>query len=168
MKRVIGLVVIVIFILSVQSVFAGPIRDLIAKRLASRQSAGAQNTTGESSEASSNFALPPGAKVLRDISYGADPAQRMDVYIPQNVQNAPIIFMVHGGAWIMGDKGHSSVIQNKVSRWLPKGIIIVSTNYRMLPKTRVADQAKDVAMALAKAQSRSEEHTSELTSRIRT
>ena len=97
-------------------------------------------------------ALPPGAQVLRDIAYGSDPAQRYDVYLPANAKNAPVIFMVHGGGWRMGDKRHDKVVDNKIGRWLPKGFVLVSANYRMLPAQDALAQADDVARAIAHAQ----------------
>jgi len=63
-----------------------------------------------------------------------------------------VIFMVHGGAWSLGDKGARSVVENKVTRWVPRGYILVSTNYRLLPKAAPIEQARDVARSLAVAQ----------------
>jgi acetyl esterase/lipase len=99
--------------------------------------------------------LPPGVRVLSNVPYGGDPAQRMDVYLPaQGAQHAPVIFMVHGGGWSRGDKAMRSVVQNKVARWVPRGFVLISTDYRMLPGTRPIEQARDVARALAVAQAR--------------
>jgi acetyl esterase/lipase len=97
-------------------------------------------------------------RLMRDIAYGADPAQRFDVYVPFNtdgkpVKGAPVIFMVHGGGWRIGDKSMRSVVENKVRRWTGRGFIVVSTNYRMLPKAAPIDQAQDVVRAIAAAQS---------------
>lgn len=96
--------------------------------------------------------LPAGARIQRNLAYGSDPAQVMDVYLPAGAKNAPVIFMVHGGAWRVGDKGAANVVQNKVARWLPRGFIFVSINYRMLPAQAALQQADDVARALAFAQ----------------
>lgn len=74
--------------------------------------------------------------VKRDIPYGPDALQRIDVYSPQGAKNAPVLFMVHGGAWRTGDKASANVIDNKIARWLPKGFIVISANYRLLPWTR--------------------------------
>jgi len=90
--------------------------------------------------------------VQRDIAYGADALQRMDVYLPPNAHGAPVILMVHGGAWLVGDKNAAGVTENKLTRWLPKGIIFISVNYRLSPQADPLIQAKDVALALAKAQ----------------
>ncbi|MBK8160270.1 MAG: alpha/beta hydrolase [Rhodospirillaceae bacterium] len=96
--------------------------------------------------------LPPGVTVQKNIAYGADRNQRFDVYLPANPQNAPILFMVHGGGWKRGDKDARGVVDNKIARWLPKGIIFVTVNYRMMPEEEPLVQAEDVAAALAKVQ----------------
>lgn len=100
----------------------------------------------------SPFALPEGVRLLADQSYGAHPKQRYDVYLPAKADHAPVIFMVHGGAWRTGDKANAQVVQNKVRHWTQRGTIVVSINYRLLPDANVAGQAEDVAAALAAAQ----------------
>src|SRR6185437_5001575 len=96
--------------------------------------------------------LPVGGRGVRDVAYGNDPRQRFDVYLPAHAIGAPVIFMVHGGGWRRGDKGSRGVLQNKLDRWLPRGFIVISTNYRMRPDTAPLQQARDVARALALAQ----------------
>lgn len=46
------------------------------------------------------------------------------------------------------------VVQEKVARWVPRGLVFVSINYRLLPEADVGQQARDVAAALAAAQQR--------------
>jgi arylformamidase len=94
-------------------------------------------------------ALPPGARLERDVAYGNDPAQRLDVYIPEKAARAPIVLMVHGGAWMLGDKGNTGVVASKVAYWLPKGYIVASMNYRMARPPEPLDQADDVGRAVA-------------------
>ena len=95
------------------------------------------------------FALPPGARAERDLAYGPAPAQKLDVYIPEGAKNAPILLTVHGGAWMLGDKGNSGVVANKARHWLPRGYIVVSPNYRMARPPNPLDQTEDVGRALA-------------------
>ncbi|MCY7312435.1 MAG: alpha/beta hydrolase [Pseudoxanthomonas sp.] len=97
--------------------------------------------------------VPAGARVMRDVSYGADPRQRFDVYLPAVTNSAPVIFLVHGGGWANGNKDNPGLVDDKAGYWLPKGTALVSSNYRMLPDTTPAQQAQDVARAVAKAQS---------------
>ena len=98
---------------------------------------------------------PAGTRVVPDIAYGPDPAQRFDVYVSTrpaaNAAAAPVIFFVHGGGWARGDKTNGRVLAPKVAHWVDQGYVVISANYRMLP-TPVAQQAEDVAAAIAFAQ----------------
>lgn len=91
---------------------------------------------------------------LTDLSYGSDPKQRLDVYLPAKTQDAPVIVMVHGGGWRFGDKSQIPAWRNKVEHWTGQGIVVVSVNYRLLPQTHPLEQARDVARALAFVQGR--------------
>jgi acetyl esterase/lipase len=115
---------------------AGMIRDMIQKHSEAR-----------------NSTAPQTSNTIMDVTYGSDKKQRMDIYLPTNPQNAPVIVMVHGGAWKIGDKRSDTVVDNKKARWNPKGIIFVSVNYRLLPDADPLKQADDVATALAYVQS---------------
>jgi arylformamidase len=119
---------------------AGPLRERLEARRAARPADSAQ--------------LPAGVKLVRDVAYGSDRAQRFDVYIPRDAAGAPVIFMVHGGGWKHGDKAMERVVENKVAYWSARGFILVSADYRMLPEADVLTQARDVASALAAAQAK--------------
>lgn len=101
-------------------------------------------------------AATDGAIIERDLAYGGDPLQRLDVYRPPQAENAPILLMVHGGAWTVGDKGSTAVVVNKQAHWGARGWIFVSTNYRMAPDADPLEQAGDVARALAYVQAHAE------------
>lgn len=90
--------------------------------------------------------------VLRDIPYGGDIRQRMDVHLPPRPGNAPIILMVHGGAWAIGSRSAPGVVDNKARYWLRRGGIFISIGYRLLPDADPLAQAADVAAALAAVQ----------------
>lgn len=99
--------------------------------------------------------LPTGVRVERDITYGPDPRQRYDVYLPAHARpDAPILFMVHGGGWRNGDKRMRNVVDNKAAYWLERGFVFVSANYRLEPDADPLLQAGDVAAALASMQQR--------------
>lgn len=92
-------------------------------------------------------------RVIRDIPYGDDAAQKFDVYLPAHlVQNAPVILMVHGGGWKNGDKAYGNVVANKAPFFTARGMVFMSINYRMIPAADPLEQARDVARALAYAQ----------------
>jgi len=99
-------------------------------------------------------AMPAEPRIVRNVHYGSDIRQRFDVYAPPDAKDAPVIFMVHGGGWAYGDKSARGVTEHKVKRWVPRGFIVISTNYRMLPKADPLEQAKDVARAITVAQQR--------------
>lgn len=103
-------------------------------------------------DASDAQALPAGTRVLRDVAYGTDAAQRYDVYAPAQARALPIIVMVHGGGWSNGDKNNPGLATPKAAYWLPRGYVFVSINYRMLPDADPATQARDVAAAVADVQ----------------
>ncbi|WP_353119071.1 alpha/beta hydrolase [Nitratidesulfovibrio sp.] len=143
---------------------AGPILDKLRERRAERSTPGSTtpgNTT--SGNATTNrqdgaaarrgsapldpATIVPGSRRLAE-TYGPHPAQSMDVYLPPNPQHAPVIVMVHGGAWKIGDKANPGLMDNKLARWLPKGFVLVSINYRMLPNAMALTQAEDVAAAV--------------------
>lgn len=86
-----------------------------------------------------------------EVAYGDAPRQRLDVYAPSTAKDtpSPVLVMVHGGAWRIGDKRHGAVVNNKLSYWSARGWLFVSVNYRMLPDTDPHSQAEDVAAALA-------------------
>ena len=152
---------------------AGSFADRLAARRAQRIEAqraqGLDPLTDEATGDTEPVPLPDGVRVLRDVSYGADPRQRLDVYLPPPsipvshvphiaasaapaLSSAPTIVMVHGGAWMVGDKAAGAVIENKVARWVTRGAVLVSVNYRLLPQADPLEQARDVARALAHVQ----------------
>lgn len=91
-------------------------------------------------------------RVLRDVPYGTDARQRLDVYLPAK-PTGPVILLVHGGAWAFGDKASPDVVKNKVRHWVDGlSYVLVSTNYRLLPVAGPLEQAGDVARALALVQ----------------
>lgn len=102
-----------------------------------------------------NLPLPGNLTIEKDIAYAPAPANRMDVYRAGKpaAALAPVIFVVHGGAWLAGDKAHRHEVQNKVAVWVPQGYVVISTNYRLSPEANPLEQARDVARALAFAQS---------------
>jgi acetyl esterase/lipase len=109
----------------------------------------------EGSETNGPATAPSEGEVKRDVAYGPEPAQRLDVYLPKGAQRAPVLVMVHGGAWRLGDKAMDATVTNKAAHWVPKGYAFVSVNYGMSPPDPLR-QAADVARALAFAQTQAD------------
>lgn len=133
-----------LFSLGIPSAFAAPADNDTADRPEANSRRGAGINRSD---------LPAGVTPKFDLPYGTDPLQKVDVYLPEKTTGAPIILMVHGGAWQIGDKSNAGTVLNKIKRWCPQGFIFVSVNYRLVPTAGPIDQAIDVAKALAFVQS---------------
>jgi len=94
-----------------------------------------------------------GAPPTSQLQYGPDAAQRLEVYLPDQPRGAPVLVMVHGGAWRFGRPDAPGVVDNKVAHWVrERGFVFVSVGYRLVPQADVRAQAQDVASALADVQ----------------
>jgi acetyl esterase/lipase len=85
--------------------------------------------------------------ILKDIPYGLDHEQTMDIYLsndPENVKqkNFTIIFL-HGGGFYMSDKSKE---QKYIQPYLNKGMNVVNMNYRL--KRGIAIATEDLTTAL--------------------
>ncbi|CAL4869655.1 hypothetical protein MMA231_03947 (plasmid) [Asticcacaulis sp. MM231] len=143
MKPILAALIAVSLVVTAGGVTAGPLRDRMNAKFQDRLQA-KQAEEGRPIDVQS---ILPGAR-KQTLSYGPDARQAIDVYTPPNTQDAPVIVMVHGGAWKVGDKANAAVVENKLKYWLPKGYVFVSVNYRMLPDIMAYEQASDVAEAL--------------------
>jgi arylformamidase len=85
--------------------------------------------------------------VTRNIAY-ANPAHErhvLDVYAPPNAKNLPVVFWIHGGGWVTGDK---SSVQEKPRALNEQGFVFVSTNYRLFPMVDMGTIVRDIATSL--------------------
>ena len=80
--------------------------------------------------------VPVAASTLLNYSYGADPLQKMDIYLPEGRSTATtkLLIMVHGGAWTQGDKSEFTPYVDTLKRRLP-GYAIIKINYRLATGT---------------------------------
>ena len=85
--------------------------------------------------------------VERDLSYGADAAQRLDLSTPTSKGFSTVIF-VHGGSLTSGDKADTDY--GRVCEAFPAaGVACANINYRLLPATAWPAPAEDLASAIA-------------------
>ncbi len=87
----------------------------------------------------------------RNISYGEyGERNHLDVWrradLPLDAK-APVLVQVHGGAWIVGMKEGQA--ETTMSVLAERGWVIVTTNYRLSPKSTWPDHIVDVKKALA-------------------
>jgi acetyl esterase len=87
-----------------------------------------------------------GVEVSRDISYGNDPRQRLDIYTPRDGAAAPrpVMIFIPGGGFIRGDKADR---ENVGQRFAREGIAVVVANYRLAPVHVWPAGAEDVTRA---------------------
>ena len=86
-------------------------------------------------------------RVATDVPYAvpANPRQMLDVYAPPGAKNLPIVFWIHGGGWVSGDK---SVVQVKPQAFAEKGYVFVSVSYRYVSDVKMAAIMSDIAKAI--------------------
>ncbi len=92
-----------------------------------------------------------GVRILRDIAYGSDPLQRLDVYTPEGAKGRrlPVLLFVHGGGFTRGDK-HGAFYPDNITLWAAKnGMVGVNIDYRLAPKDPWPAGVKDLAAAIA-------------------
>jgi acetyl esterase/lipase len=91
---------------------------------------------------------------LRDVAYvegkGADSIRhKLDLFLPKGKKDFPVIVLVHGGCWTVGDKSCAG-LYSAVGRFLAsRGVGAVLPNYRLWPWVKHPEQIKDVARAFA-------------------
>jgi acetyl esterase/lipase len=91
------------------------------------------------------------AETRANVAYGADVFQKMDVYLPEgrNVDSTKVIVLIHGGAWIEGDKADFAAQMDTLKKRLP-GYALVNVNYRLASATanHFPAQEQDIKAAL--------------------
>jgi acetyl esterase/lipase len=75
----------------------------------------------------------------------ADERQVLDIHAPQDAEDLPVVFWIHGGGWQTGDK---TDVQVKPRVLTEHEFVFVSTNYRLLPQVEMDVLVRDVAMSL--------------------
>lgn len=89
-----------------------------------------------------------------DIAYvlNGDKQQKLDIYLPQNAKNAPVVVFVHGGGFVSGTKkdAEKSNINDHVlvRNLLANGYAVAAVDYRTAPKHPFPAANKDVAAAV--------------------
>lgn len=102
-------------------------------------------------------------KTFRDLSYGTDSAQVMDLFLPaDNSASTGLIVYIHGGAWISGDKETNAETAESNAEDL--GLAAASINYRLLGTGfDCDDMMDDITLAIGKAKETAEENGIKLT-----
>lgn len=112
--------------------------SLLLVACASKRTAGADNPAAP--------ALA-GYVVTRDVAYGTDPAQTLDLYQPRAARGrhgpAYTVVFLHGGGYYLSDKTKE---ERYLQPYLRHGVAVVNLNYRL--QRGIAVAAEDLPLAL--------------------
>ena len=90
------------------------------------------------------------ASTLLNVSYGVSPLQKMDVYLPYgHSPSTPVMIMIHGGGWNVGDKTELTQYIDTLKKRLPT-YAFININYRLAVDalTTFPTQENDVKAAV--------------------
>lgn len=98
-----------------------------------------------------------GVGVSKDILYGDEPSQDLDIYYPKPLAQAmktqsvvettyPMVVFVHGGSWESGNKEEYAFVGQSLAQ---AGYVTAVINYRKAPEHVYPDYVKDAAQAIA-------------------
>jgi acetyl esterase/lipase len=111
-------------------------------------------------------APPPGAlevEEVLDVAYRDDAKaspvrHQLDLFLPRGKKEYPVVVLVHGGVWMMGDN-RCCGLYSTVGRLLAsQGIGAVLPNYRLSPGVRHPEHVRDLARAVAWTRKHIAEH----------
>lgn len=92
-----------------------------------------------------------GVKVTRDLKYGPDARNALDVFTPENATGPlPVFIYVHGGGFVAGNKrGPGSPFYDNFMLWAAKnGMVGVNIIYRLAPANPWPAAPQDIAAAV--------------------
>ena len=91
------------------------------------------------------------ASTQLNATYGTQPLQNMDVYLPagRSVVSTKVMILIHGGAWSVGDKSELTGFVDSIKKRLPD-YAIFNINYRLaaFPNNLFPTQEQDVKAAI--------------------
>ena len=79
-----------------------------------------------------------------DIRYGDKPKQTLDLHLPQDENNPPLLVYIHGGYWRAIDKNDHSFV---TLPYLKKGIAVSNLNYDLCPSVTLDEIVNEIIEA---------------------
>ncbi|AWN22928.1 alpha/beta hydrolase [Deinococcus irradiatisoli] len=86
-----------------------------------------------------------GLNVTRNLHYGPDPRNVLDIYAPAQASQRPVVLFIHGGSWTSGDKNEYVFAGDSLAR---AGYVTAVMSYRLAPQHPYPDYIQDAAQAL--------------------
>src|SRR5262247_2589604 len=101
--------------------------------------------------ATKTYAETHAVRVVRDVPYlqgarYADAKDKLDIYLPEDRRNAPVIVSYYGNQLMGGDKSEDAHIGR---RFAAAGFVTVVVNYRLLPAVSHPAHVQDAAASFA-------------------
>lgn len=86
-------------------------------------------------------------RVGRDVPYGVQERQRLDIYRPRGAENAalPVVVFFYGGAWSDGTREHYGFAAHALASL---GHVVVVPDYRLVPEIEYPAFLEDCAQAV--------------------
>jgi len=91
---------------------------------------------------------------VRDVVYRSGPEKdpyrrRVDLFLPKGQRGFPVVVLVHGGAWIIGDNRCCGLYSSVGQFLASQGIGAILPNYRLSPGVTHPAHVEDIAQAVA-------------------
>ena len=87
--------------------------------------------------------------LLADQPYGSGPRQSLDIWAPESLKEGdrfPVVVFFYGGGWDSGERGSYGFAGRALAR---QGFVVVTPDYRLVPKAHWPDFIEDSAAAVA-------------------
>ncbi|KAE8654471.1 putative isoprenylcysteine alpha-carbonyl methylesterase ICMEL2 [Hibiscus syriacus] len=95
----------------------------------------------------STSGLNNNSNVCRNIIYGENPRNRLDLYLPKsNHCTKPVVAFITGGAWIIGYKVWGSLLGQQLSE---SDIIVACIDYRNFPQGTISAMVEDASQGIS-------------------
>jgi len=82
----------------------------------------------------------------KNIVYGSEPWQTLNIYPQKNKIQAPVVVFIYGGGWHKGSKEQHHFVADALVR---KGYLVVIPDYVKYPEGRFPSFIEDIAQAIA-------------------
>jgi acetyl esterase/lipase len=95
--------------------------------------------------------ISPEVEMIAGISYADGSPEdadkhKLDLYLPRDKKNFPVLMFLHGGSWRSGDRSAYRALGDRLAR---AGIGVAIPSYRLMPQNPHPAQIEDAAAAFA-------------------
>lgn len=92
-----------------------------------------------------NFQTSRKLEAAKDIAYGTEAGQLLDVYTHSDIPSKGVIVFVHGGYWDTGSKNDYPFLADSLTE---QGYTTIAVGYRLVPTVTFPVYVEDVALAV--------------------